>query len=110
MPENQSGGYNPFNIAQPGGAGFTLLPTSRGDCYYSGYGSGMVTMIFPDGTEYKQDAAALRQYILDLEANRKLQDLSNVNFTRDVLPGDVMWYNHTTGFWELTNYISPGEF
>lgn len=110
MSENQPNGYNPFNPAQPGGAGYFFFPTANSDCYYSAYGNVPPRYVFPDGTEYKQDAAELRQYILDLEANRKLQDLSNVDFPRDVLPGDTLWYNYSTGKWELTNYISPGQF
>lgn len=109
---NQVYGYDPFNIAQPGGAGFFLLQGNNGDCYYgSGYGNvGGMIGIFPDGAEYKQDAASLRQYVIELEANRKIQDLSNVNFVRNVKPGDALLYNYTTGFWELQNFISGGEF
>jgi hypothetical protein len=109
---NQNTGYDPFNIAQPGGAGFFLLEGSGGGCYYAnGYGNlGGRIGVFPDGAEYKQDAAELRQYVLSLEANRKIQDLSNVQFVRNVKPGDVLLYNHTSGFWELQQFISGGEF
>lgn len=64
--------------------------------------------MFPDGSAYKQDAAALRQYIISLEAARKLQDLADVNFTRNVKPGDALLYNHLTGNWELQDFISGG--
>lgn len=110
---NQVYGYDPFNPAAPDGAGFYLVAdSSSGGCYYgNNYGSlGGKIGVFPDGAEYRQDAADLRQYIIELEANRKLQDLSNVNFVRNVKPGDALLYNHTTGNWELQDFISGGEF
>jgi hypothetical protein len=64
--------------------------------------------VFPDSTEYKQSAEELRQYILSLESSRRIQDLSNVNFVRNVKPGDALLYNFTTGNWELQNFISGG--
>jgi len=110
---NQTYGYDPFNPAATDGAGFYLVADgSSGGCYYgAGYGviSGKIG-VFPDGSEYKQDAASLRQYVIELEANRKIQDLSNVRFTRNVKPGDALLYNYTTGFWELQDFISGGEF
>lgn len=106
---NQPCGYDPFNPGPADGSAF-LLDSSGADCYYgSNYGSlGGRIGVFPDGTEYKQSAAELRQYILSLESTRKLQDLSNVNFTRNVKPGDTLLYNHTTGNWELQEFISGG--
>jgi hypothetical protein len=44
-----------------------------------------------------------------LESTRKIQDLSNVNFVRNVKPGDALLYNHTTGNWELQEFISGGS-
>lgn len=111
MSENQNYGYDPFNPASDGGQGFLVIRDSAGDCYYSNTGYGAIggrTGIFPDGTEYKQNAADLRQYILSLESSRKLQDLNDVNFTRNVKPGDALLYNYTTGYWELTDFISGG--
>lgn len=110
---NQPYGYDPFNPAAPDGAGFILTTdSSGGGCYYgSQYGVlGGKIGIFPDGAEYKQSAADLRQYVIELEANRKLQDLANVRFTRNVKPGDALLYNHTTGYWELQDFISGGEY
>lgn len=110
---NQSYGYDPFNPATADGAGFLLIQDgSGGGCYYGqGYGNlGGRIGIFPDGSAYKQSAAELRQYVIDLEANRKIQDLSNVNFVRNVKPGDALLYNYQTGFWELQDFISGGEF
>jgi hypothetical protein len=110
---NQTYGYDPFNPAAADGAGFYLVADgSSGGCYYgTGYGAlGGRIGVFPDGSEYKQDAASLRQYVIELEANRKIQDLSNVRFTRNVKPGDALLYNYTTGFWELQDFISGGEF
>lgn len=107
---NQPYGYDPFNAGPADGSAFLLLDGAGGGCYYdSNYGNiGGRVGVFPDGTPYKQDAAALRQYIMSLEATRKLQDLADVNFTRNVKPGDALLYNHTTGNWELQGFISGG--
>jgi len=110
---NQTYGYDPFNPAAADGAGFYLVADgSSGGCYYgTQYGTlGGRIGVFPDGSEYKQDAASLRQYVIELEATRKIQDLANVRFTRNVKPGDALLYNYTTGFWELQDFISGGEF
>jgi hypothetical protein len=109
---NQVYGYDPFNPASADGAGFLLLEGAGGGCYYSkgAYGQlGGKIGIFPDGAEYKKSAAELRQYILELEGTRRIQDLSNVNFVRNVKPGDALVYNHLTGNWELQNFISGGS-
>jgi hypothetical protein len=109
---NQPCGYDPFNPGPADGSAFLLSEGSGGsDCYYgSNYGTSLGGKIgvFPDGTEYKLTAAELRQYILSLESTRKLQDLNDVNFTRTVKAGDALLYNHTTGNWELQNFISGG--
>jgi hypothetical protein len=47
---------------------------------------------------------------MGLEATRKLQDLADVSFTRNVRPGDALLYNHMTGNWELQSFISGGGF
>ena len=52
----------------------------------------------------------LRQYIIELEASRKLQDLVDVNFTRTVKKGDFLVYDNTSGKWVLTDFLSGGEF
>ncbi len=108
---NQPYGYDPFNAGPADGSGFLLLDGSAGGCYYdSSYGAiGGRVGVFPDGTPYKQDAASLRQYIVALEGTRKLQDLSDVDFVRNVKPGDALLYNHTTGNWELQDFISGGS-
>lgn len=108
---NQPYGYDPFNPSSADGSGFYLIPNQSGGCYYSsGYGNlGGSFGVFPDGTTYKQSAADLRQYIVALESTRKLQDLNDVSFTRNVKPGDALLYNHTSGNWELTDFISGGE-
>jgi hypothetical protein len=108
---NQVYGYDPFNPSSADGSGFLLL-RDKGGCYYSGssYGHlGGKIGIFPDGAEYKQSTAELRQYIIELEGTRRIQDLSNVNFIRNVKPGDALLYNYMTGNWELQNFISGGE-
>lgn len=108
---NQPYGYDPFNPGPTDGSGFLLVQDGPGGgCYYGGsYGnlSGRIG-VFPDGTAYKQSAAELRQYIVELEGTRKIQDLANVNFTRNVKPGDALLYNYLTGNWELQNFISGG--
>lgn len=111
MTMNQPYGYDPFNPAPADGAAFLLSAGGvENDCYYSqAYGvMGGRIAVFPDGTDYKQSAAELRQYILSLEAARKLQDLADVDFTRNVRPGDTLVYNYTTGKWELQSFISGG--
>jgi hypothetical protein len=109
---NQPWGYSPWDPGPSDGSGFLLLEGQGGGCYYSGGGYGQLggkIGVFPDGAEYKKSVAELRQYILELESTRKIQDLSNVNFVRNVKPGDALLYNHTTGNWELQNFISGGE-
>ncbi len=109
---NQPYGYDPFNPGPADGQAFLLSEGSGGtDCYYgSNYGASLSGRVgvFPDGTVYKQSAAELRQYIVGLESTRKLQDLADVNFTRNVKPGDALLYNFTTGNWELQDFISGG--
>lgn len=106
---NQPYGYDPFNPGPSDGSGFLLLQNQSGDCYYGpAYGSAGTIGIFPDGSAYKASAAELRQYILSLESTRKIQDLSNVSFTRNVKPGDALIYNYTTGYWVLQDCISGG--
>lgn len=108
---NQPYGYDPFNPGPADGSSFLLLEGGGSNCYYgSAFGRlGGKVGVFPDGSVYKQDAAALRQYIISLEAVRKLQDLADVNFTRNVKPGDALLYNHLTGNWELQDFISGGS-
>lgn len=116
MSLNQPYGYDPFNPAQPGGAGLlTILPNSlSSSCNYNTSGLQGLTHssfgVFPDSTPYKQTASELRQYIINLEATRKLRNLADVNFTRSPQPDDLLAYNYTTGFWELIDFVSGGEF
>lgn len=109
---NQFYGYDPVN---PGTEGMLTVVETRGsDCSwnksglqglnYSSFG------VFPDSTPYKQSASELRQYIIQLEATRKLRDLADVNFQRSPQPGDILAYDYTTGLWELLDYVSGGEF
>lgn len=78
------------------------------NCY--GYKTQSLAAVFPDGTSYKESADKLRQYIISLESTRKLQDLSDVEFTRNVKKGDILIYNDTTGKWVLVDFLSGGEF
>jgi hypothetical protein len=113
---NQFYGYDPLNPAAPGGSGMlTILPNQgTSECSYNS--SGLLGLshgsfgVFPDSTPYKQSASELRQYIINLEATRKLRDLADVNFTRSPQPDDILAYDYTTGFWELLDYVSGGEF
>ncbi len=111
---NQPYGYDPFNPGPADGQGYLLVQDGpgAGGCYYSGGSFGRVggyIGVFPDGTAYKQSAEELRQYIMELESSRRIQDLSNVKFLRSVKPGDALLYNYTTGFWNLQDFISGGE-
>lgn len=110
MAENQITGYESTNPSW-GGQGFILSAGAAGGCYYedSNIASLETIGIYPDGSEYKIDMAELRQYLLNLENTRRIEDLSDVNFGRSPQPGDALLYDHTTGNWELSNYISGGE-
>lgn len=113
---NQVYGYDPLNPGMPGGSSMlTIMPSSAGSsCGYNNSPLQGLTHtsfgVFPDSTAYKQSASELRQYIINLEATRRLRDLADVNFQRSPQPGDLMYYNYTTGFWELTEFVSGGEF
>lgn len=114
--ENQTYGYDPLNPGMPGGSGSVVVIPSNGttECGYNTSGLQGLTHssfgVFPDSTPYKQSASELRQYIINLEATRRLRDLADVNFTRSPVPGDIMAYNYTTGLWELLDFVSGGEF
>jgi hypothetical protein len=111
-------GYNPFGIQNYGSRAYPWVITAgrpSGNCAnptlpnMPKYGV-LVNQFYPDGTPYKQEVEELRNYILNLEATRKIENLANVNFTRPVEPGDTLYYNQSTGNWELTDYLSSGEF
>tara|TARA_Y100000389_G_scaffold204986_2_gene261637 strand:- start:491 stop:817 length:327 start_codon:yes stop_codon:yes gene_type:complete len=108
MTTNSYKGYNPFYPTNAGGGAMYVTNNDANNCY--GYLTGHKTGIFPDGTKYKEDADALRQYILSLESIRKLQDLVDVQFSRGVKKGDFLVYDNTIGKWVLTNFLSGGEF
>ena len=108
MTTNSYKGYNPFYPTNAGGGAMYVTNNDAGNCY--GYLTGYKTGIFPDGTKYKEDADALRQYIVSLESTRKLQDLTDVKFTRNVKKGDFLVYDNTDGCWVLTDFLSGGEF
>jgi hypothetical protein len=111
----QNCGYDPFYPSYGGTAILLNYPGegSKGCSYNSGGAYGTVGVgwgVFPDGTLYKQEASELRQYILQLEATRRLQDLSNVDFGgQSPQPQDFLAFNSTTGNWELVDYASGGE-
>lgn len=113
---NQTYGYDPLNPGMPGGSSMlTIVPfAGNAGCGYNNNGLQGLSVsnfgVFPDSTEYKQTASELRQYIINLEATRKLRDLSDVNFQRSPQPGDILAYNYTTGLWELLEFVSGGEF
>ena len=73
-------GYNPYYPTGEGGGAMYLTNNDAGNCYK--YLTGYKTGVFPDGTKYKEDADALRQYIVSLEYTRMLHDFSDVKFTR----------------------------
>lgn len=100
--------YNPYNAQDGGGGAFFVSNSNSTDCY--GYKSKTYTAVFPDGSDYFENCDELRQYIIELEASRKLQDLVDVNFTRTVKKGDFLVYDNTSGKWVLTDFLSGGEF
>jgi len=114
--ENQSYGYDPLSPGMPGGSSMvTIYPSaSSTGCSYNANGMLGLTHasfgVFPDSTPYKQTASELRQYIINLEATRKLKDLADVSFQRSPVPGDILAYNYTTGLWELLDFVSGGAF
>lgn len=113
---NQTYGYDPLNPGMPGGSSLlTIIPNAgNASCGYNNSGLQGLTHssfgVFPDSTAYKQTASELRQYIINLEATRRLKDLADVNFQRSPEPGDILAYNYTTGLWELLDFVSGGEF
>lgn len=114
--ENQTYGYDPLNPGISGGSGSVVVMPNSGTtaCGYNTSGlqglSHSSFGVFPDSTPYKQSASELRQYIMNLEATRRLRDLADINFTRSPIPGDILAYNYTTGLWELLDFVSGGEF
>ena len=69
----------------------------------------LAEQFYPDGTPYKQTVEELRNYILQLENNRKLENLSNVAYDGNLEQGDILFYNQGTGNWEITDYLSSGQ-
>jgi hypothetical protein len=57
----------------------------------------------------KLSVEELRNYIMNLETTRKIEDLSNVEFDRPVTEMDVLYFDASDGKWKLTNYLSGGE-
>lgn len=113
--ENQTYGYDPLNPGVPGGSGSLVVIPASSSCTYNRNTAlfGLLHSdfgVFPDSTLYKQSASELRQYIMNLEATRRLRDLADVSFTRSPMPNDILAYNHTTGLWELLDFVSGGEF
>ena len=113
--DNQVYGYDPLIPGMPGGSSMiTIIPsTGSTECGYNNSRLQGLThssfCVFPDSTPYKQTASELRQYIINLEATRKLRNLADVNFQRSPEPGDILAYNYTTRLWELLDFVSGGE-
>ena len=86
--DDQTHGCDPLNPGMPGGSSMLTIVPSAGTtgCGYNNSGMQGLTVsnfgVFPDSTPYKQSASELRQYIINLEATRKLRDLADVNFQR----------------------------
>jgi hypothetical protein len=103
-------GYNPFapyrgtSNAYPYAVNASV-GASGGNCYNS------TVPMAPIGVSSSCPTnEEILNYITNLEVNRKLGDLSNVKLDRSPEPNDVLVYDHLTGFWVLTNYISGGSF
>lgn len=89
-----AGGTNCYNPNLPGD------PNSNSVVFADQY--------YPDGTPYKKTSEELRNYIIQLETNRKLENLSNVVYSGNLTQGDILFYNQSTGNWEITDYLSGG--
>lgn len=110
MATNSYQGYNPFYPTGTGGSAYYLVNNGGGGGCYNYPSLSGKSAVMPDGTAYKEDCDALRQYVISLEAARKLQDLVDVEFSRNVKKGDFLVYDNTNGKWVLTDFLSGGEF
>lgn len=63
---------------------------------------------FSDSTPYFESVEALRQYIIDREANRKLEDLVNVeDGIGTYSEGTILGFDTTTQKWTIVSGFNP---
>ena len=99
-------GYNPLgNYRGTSNAYPFVIGDGSSGCYNSAVPGSSLTAQTTCPTD-----EALLNYITNLEVNRKLDDLSNVELGRAPEPNDCLVYDYLTGKWTLTNYISGGAF
>lgn len=94
----------PYPISTVGGSSFGM----GGSCYNPHVRTNYQYVCQPTTPEIKTSIEDLRNYVIALEASRKLEDLNDVEFDRPVQPGDVMYFETSTRQWELTNYLTGG--
>ena len=65
---------------------------------------------FADNTSYFEDIEELRQFIIDREANRKLEDLINVeDGIGDYDEGLILYFNPDNSTWTIAESFAPIE-
>lgn len=102
-------GYNPFAPVVNPAQAFPQVVGSSGSCYNPHVRSNNYTPVYQPATpEMKASIEELRNYVMALESSRKLDDLSDVEFTREVQVGDIL-YRTSENKWQLTNYLTGGE-
>lgn len=82
------------------------LPIPQNNCYNPHIRTNYRYVQNSLSPEMKTSVEELRNYIINLEANRRLEDLNNVDFPRPVKPGDLLYYEGEN--WEITDYLSGG--
>lgn len=114
-----SQGYDPLNpqpqsqgglwINQSGG-GLSIGPVTSGNYNENAYALWNYGLRgkMADGTPYFEDIEALRNWLLAREANRKIEDLANVEISRPIKDGDTLQYDQASNKWILTDFISGG--
>ena len=104
------GAYDPFYPDPYNRGGLYNVGSTGDNCYNPHVRQQRLNYICqPTTGEMKVSIEDLRNYVINLEANRKLEDLSDVEFDRPVQAGDVIYHDASTGNWELTNYMTGGE-
>ena len=103
-------GYTPLSpFAGQSSQAYPGIIGGGGNCYNPYLRQNYKYVCQPTTPEIKTSIEDLRNYVISLEANRRLEDLNDVDFPRTPEPGDVLYRDGTTNQWQLTNYLSGGE-